>query len=319
MSRFYFLFLGIFSFVNSFSQNYHRKAIAMESRDYMIHGTLMNPDISQKIPIVLIIAGSGPTDRDGNNPQMKNNALKYLAEGLYENDIASLRYDKFMVGMSSDTSFTESELSFEHFVQDAANWIDYLYRSNQFSKIYVLGHSQGSLVGMLASQKSPPDGFISANGPGRTLDKVFEKQLEKQVSVIPELKKSFEAIVQSLRSGKTMEDVHPFLMQIFRPSVQPFLISWMKYDPAQEITKLDLPILIIQGNTDIQVNESDAQLLKRSAPKSQLVLIDQMNHIFKESKTDQMSNLATYYQPDLPIMTNFLDSIIQTIKSSKLA
>lgn len=289
-----------------------KNSITLETESGNIQGTLLIPDDSLNIPVALIIAGSGPTDRDGNSPTMKNNSLKMLAEGLCKNNIASLRYDKRGIAASNDAGLDENELRFENYVDDAVAWIELLKQEKQFNKIVVIGHSEGSLIGMIASQKAPADIFISIAGVGQSADKTLKEQLKSQPQIV--IDAAFP-IIDSLVQGKTVDNVDPMLYSLFRPSVQPYIISWFKYDPQNEIKKLKQPVLIVQGTTDIQVSVDDANNLLNANENAKLEIIEGMNHIFKEAEADREKNISTYSQPDLPVKKELIEVIVDFIKN----
>ena len=274
-----------------------------------LFGTLTVPVQKTRMPVALIIAGSGPTDRNGNNPMMKNESLHKLAIALADSGIASLRYDKRAIAESKAAAKSEADLRFDDYVADARDWISLLRKDNRFSRIIVIGHSEGSLIGMVAAHKNA-DAFVSIAGAGRPADKILKEQLDKQPQAVKDL--SFP-IIDSLVAGKTVRTVNPMLFSLFRPSVQPYLISWFKYDPAVEIRKLSIPVLVIQGTNDIQVSMEDAQLLAK-AGKAPLVAIDHMNHIFRIVEGDRNANIATYNDPSLPIAGELSDSIVRFIR-----
>ncbi len=275
-----------------------------------IFGTLTLPtNNNKKGPVALIIAGSGPTDRDGNNMSMKNNSLKMLAEALSKQGIASLRYDKRGVAESRKSGKSELDLRFDDYVNDAKGWIDYLISNKQFSKVIVIGHSEGSLIGMIAAENKAS--FISVAGAGRSADLILKEQLSAQPK---QIKDTCFAIIDSLKSGKTVDKVNPLLFSIFRPSVQPYMVSWFKHDPQMEIKNIKKKSLIIQGTKDIQVSLTDAELLNKANPKSKLLVIENMNHIFKIVEGDRQANMATYNNPTLPISQKMVDGIVEFIK-----
>lgn len=285
--------------------------ISLQTETGKVEGTLLIPDRENKVPLVLIIAGSGPTDRDGNNPVMKNNSLKMLAEGLAENGIASLRYDKRGVGESKDAGLSESELRFEHYVQDAKAWVDYLSKDSRFSEIVILGHSEGSLIGMIATQNPDVTKFISLAGVGTPAGEIIREQLKPQPPFV--LEQSLP-ILEKLEKGETVDEVPPMLFSLFRPSVQPYLVSWFRYDPRQELAKLNKPILIIQGTTDLQVGVDDAEKLANANERAELRIIEEMNHILKEAESDRTKNIATYSMPELPLQSDLLESILKFLR-----
>lgn len=288
----------------------HQEIIHLKTASGTLEGELLIPQNIRRPPVVLIIAGSGPTDRDGNNPSMKNNSLKFLAEGLADKGIASLRYDKRGVGGSSGAIGKESELRFENFVSDAEGWIGLLRKDKRFKGIYVAGHSEGSLIGILAVQNEKVRGLISIAGAGRSIDLVLKEQLGSQPDT---LKKMAYPILDSLKVGKTVQKIPAPLYALFRPSVQPYLISWLRYDPGKEIARLKIPVLILQGTSDIQIGTEDARILAKNSYHPRLVIVEGMNHILKTSGPNRLENMMTYSNPDLPVKKELIDSIYEFI------
>jgi pimeloyl-ACP methyl ester carboxylesterase len=209
----------------------------------------------------------------------------------------------------------ESDLRFETYVDDAEQWIALLDKDRRFSKIIILGHSEGSLIGIIAAEHTDVAKFISVAGVGRPADKVLQEQLKGKLP--PPLLSESDKILDSLRAGKTVAKVNPNLASLYRPSIQPYMISWMKYDPAREMGKLKIPVLIIQGTTDLQVGVNDAKLLAASKPDAKLVLIDNMNHVLKESNSDLKTNMSTYTNPELPLKNGLVEDIVYFIKSGR--
>lgn len=275
-----------------------------------IFGTLTIPKNLNKIPVTLIIAGSGPTDRNGNNQMMKNESLKMLVYSLANNGIASLRFDKRGIGESMSAGKKESDLRFEDYINDAKAWIELLKKDDRFSKVIVIGHSEGSLIGMIASNNLS-DGFVSIAGAGRSADKIIKEQLAGQPKAVQDL---CFPIIDSLVLGKTVKNVSASLYSLFRPGVQPYMISWFHYDPQAEIKKLNIPVLVVQGTNDIQVSEEEANLLSKANMHAQLVFIKKMNHIFKIIDGDKNENIASYNDPSLPISEELTNKIAAFIK-----
>ncbi|MEB0261326.1 MULTISPECIES: alpha/beta fold hydrolase [unclassified Mucilaginibacter] len=281
-----------------------------------ISGTLTTPaNASGKIPVVLIIPGSGPTDRDGNSPKLglNGNTYKMLANELGKNGIASLRYDKRLIGQSITTT-KEKELKFEDYVDDAVGLVNLLSDDQRFSKVIVLGHSEGSLVGMLAIRDQPVKAYISVAGAGRSADIVVTEQMKAYPKFIQD---NFKRMLDSLKRGKFTDNIDPKLYPIARPDIQPYLLSWFRYSPAREIKKAKIPVLIVQGTTDLQVPVTDADLLKKAKSDAVLLLIPNMNHILKEAPADKEQNTATYSKPDLPLKPELVTGIVNFIKGLK--
>jgi len=278
----------------------------------LIKGTLFSPEkVTKKTKLVILIAGSGPTNRSGNSTVAgANNSLKFLAEGLAQNGIAVFSYDKRIFAQMISKTLDEKSLSFEDFINDAKDVITYFQTQKKYSKIIIAGHSEGALIGMVAGLNTT-NGYISLDGAGRGIDEVLSEQIAKQA---PSLKDTVDKGLATLKEGKTFENKNPMLASLFRESVQPYMISWIKYDPRVEIKKLSIPILLINGTKDIQVPTTDAELLHAANPKSELKLIENMNHIFKEIKVEE-ENLKSYSNPNLPVMPELIYTMVTFVKS----
>jgi uncharacterized protein len=264
----------------------------------LIKGTLIHSkDQMYKTNLVIFIAGSGPTDRNGNQKGMVNNSLKFLAEGIMDIKTDVFRFDKSIIAQIASGKIDETKSLFQNNVNDVLDIIKYFKANYTYKKFIIAGHSEGSLVGMLAANGNA-DGFISLAGAGRSADLILEEQIAKQM---PEIKDEVHADLEILKKGQTFENKNPNLTMLFRASVQPYLISWFKFDPQVEIKKLIIPVLIINGTKDIQVSIDEAKLLKDANPNSKLELIENMNHLFKEIKGDNTENIASYSNPSLPI------------------
>lgn len=292
----------------------NERSISLNTSTGQINGKIIAPGAST-YPLVLIIAGSGPTDMDGNSALagMKNNSLKYLAEELGRRGIGSLRFDKRGIASSAAAGKDEYSMRFEDLIKDVREWIDLLSRDRRLSGIYIAGHSEGALIGMVASQNNPKvKGYISLAGAGRPLSDILEEQMSAQPEVI---RKMIVSINDSLKAGKLVPSVPLGLQALFRSSVQPYLISCYKYNPQEEIKKLTVPVLLLQGKTDIQISVKDAELLKQSLPSAELHLIDGMNHVLKDCDTmDRQKQMAVYNNPDLPVNENLLLFIEKFVK-----
>ena len=297
-----FLFATIFTLAQE-------EIIVLETPTGNIEGTLLVPS-KENTPLVLIIAGSGPTDRDGNNISLQNNSLKMIAQGLYMNDIASFRFDKRGISRSAAAGMSEEDLRFEHYIEDVQQWCSLLKEDSRFSSFIILGHSEGSLIGMIASQTVSPDKFISLAGPGFSMQATLRRQLADQPVYI--LSMSLP-IIEQLEKGKTVDSVPPLINMLFRPSIQPYLISTFKYDPVIEISKVQSPVLIVQGTTDIQIQVEDAKKLAAANSNSELVIIEGMNHILKEADANRFLNLRTYGDPNLELKQGLIEKITKFI------
>lgn len=301
--------VAIFFATSTISWTQNEKEVKVKTDKGTLYGSLTSVDNYKEAPVVIIIPGSGPTDRNGNSTFIQPNSYKLLAEALSEQGISTLRYDKLMIGKSK-SDLEEKNFLFEHNADQVIAWIDYLEKK-KFTNIILIGHSEGSLIGMLAAQQRKVSKFISLSGTGRNVDAVLIQQIEENApNHLAETKK----IIEKMKNGETVKDYSPELSGLFRPSVQPYIISWLKYSPKTEIAKLAIPVLIIHGSTDIQVNEEDAQLQKEGNEKSELVIIEGMNHILKTAPEDKAENMKTYYDPKLPLHEELLPVIVRFVK-----
>lgn len=298
------LFCGMVSAQN---KKYQGEDLSITS---LVDGTLLAPKTKEKIPLAIIIGGSGPTDRNGNQQMLVNNSLKFLAEGLYDQNIATFRYDKRIVKQMQQGNVNEKNIKFDDFIEDASAVVDYFKSDPRFSKIFVIGHSQGSLVGMIAASNKA-DGFISIAGAGQSIDNVIIEQLKTQA---PGLEENARAAFIDLRANGETSNYDQNLASIFRKDIQPFIYSWMKYDPQEEISKLKIPVLIINGDNDIQVQVSEAELLHKSKPGAQYNIIHNMNHILKELPGDIMENTKSYNNETMPVIPELIEVVVNFIK-----
>ncbi|HEX2723442.1 MAG TPA: alpha/beta fold hydrolase [Gemmatimonadaceae bacterium] len=285
-----------------------------------IAGTLELPARAFPVPLVLIIAGSGPTDRNGNSPALpgSNNSLKLLASGLAERGIASLRYDKRGIAASAKAAGREQDIRFTHYIDDARDWIQKLKSDPRFSTVTVVGHSEGSLIGMVAAREAAADGYVSLEGAGRRPRALIVEQLTGQLP--PETIAQADTIM-GLMEGGTVPDstykVPAILYALFRPSVRPYMVSWFKYDPPAEIAKLSIPVLILQGTTDVQVTQKDADALAAAAPGAKVVVVEGMNHVLKNAPPGRAEQMPAYTDPSIPVVPRLLDALADFVKAVK--
>ena len=291
-----------------FSQEEHYTTEEVNINEY-VKGTLVTPVSEEKMPLVILIQGSGPTDRNGNQSFMKNDALKKLALEFAENGIATYRYDKRIL-QAQRLNIAEKDMRFDDFVTDAVSVLDHFKDDKKFDRIVVLGHSQGSLVGMLAA-KDRADGFISIAGVAQPIDSILTTQIANQM---PGLKENVQQTFREMRANGGSSAYNPMLESIFRPSVQPFILSWMNYDPRKEIAKLEIPVLLINGTNDLQVAETEAELLKEANPDADLVIIENMNHILRKIEGDQLENSKSYNEAGLPLHPDLVPKLVEFIE-----
>lgn len=289
-----------------------QRPISLDTGSGTLYGSLLLPRTEQPPPVVLIIPGSGPTDRNGNNPDGANtDNLRQLALVLAKNRIASVRYDKRGVAASRPATPDERDLTVERYVADVVAWSQKLNADPRFGQLILLGHSEGALIASLAAPSSGASAVISVSGTGRPIDQVFRTQLAGQV---PErYGKPVMQILDDLKGGRTTVNVPLPLRDVFRPTVQPYLISLFRQDPAAAFAKVKVPALIVQGTHDAQVAVSNAQRLKAAKPDAELVLIQGMNHMLRIAPQAADQQRDSYLNPKLPQASELGERIVDFI------
>ncbi|MFA1029566.1 MULTISPECIES: alpha/beta hydrolase [Pseudomonas syringae group] len=291
-----------------------QRQITVDTENGKLYGTLLMPRSDKPVPVVLIVAGSGPTDRDGNNPEGgRNDSMKRLAVILASNNIASVRYDKRGVAASKAVTPDERNLSVERYVADVGLWARALKANPRLGQLILLGHSEGALVATLAAEKVGAAALISVAGTGRPVDQVLREQFQERLP--PDLLQRSNQLLDELKAGKTDDNVPAELEVVFRPSVQPYLISLFRQDPAAAFGALHIPALIVQGRNDIQVGVGDALLLQKARPDAELALIDGMNHVLRIVPDDLQQQLLSYRNPTQPLASEVTRRILSFIKA----
>lgn len=276
-----------------------------------LKGTLLTPN-SKPNAAVLIVPGSGPTDRDGNNP-LGVNASPYqlLAEGLAAKGFATLRIDKRGMFASAMAVEDANAVTIADYVDDVHAWVNVLRHHIHTPYIWVLGHSEGGIVALAAAQEEDVCGVVLIATPGRPMGEVLRQQL----SANPEnemLLKQALPIIDALEHRQRVDitNMHPALQSLFNPAVQGFLINAFSYNPGHLISSISKPVLVLQGQRDLQVEEADARLLKAANPQASLVILPNMNHVLKAVISDDRKvNIASYAEPTSTLAPGLIGSI----------
>lgn len=294
-----------------FSQTVVSEEVTLYTNAIELPGTLSYVDTNKPMPLVLFIHGSGAIDRNGNQgPMMQGNYLKMLADSLNKNGIACYRYDK-RTANPKNADKHEGILPAD-FVTDVQQAVHHFKADKRFTNLHIIGHSQGSLVGMLAIDQHIKS-YISIAGVSRPINEILVEQVTTQDSTLGSITAKH---VQELVQSDTILSVNPYLLSLFAPQNQKFIKNWMSYDPLMEIARLKLPILIINGNMDLQVSQEEAIALQRANPSSTIKIIPQMNHVLK-TITSADENLKSYVDASFAISQELVAVITSFIKENE--
>jgi pimeloyl-ACP methyl ester carboxylesterase len=270
-------------------------------------GTLIRPKLDRP-PAVVLISGSGPTDRDGRSRSVGAPYLKNLAESLAACGIASLRYDKRGVAQSASASPAEQDLRFDHYVADAERWVAWLRQRGDMASIAIAGHSEGALIATRVSLHAPADPLILLAPPGRTFGAVLRDQL-RETPMPQSLLDEALAILGALERGESAPSVNPALSRLFRPSVQPYLRSMIGIDPARELSTIRNRVLIVSGGRDLQITADDIAALVRARPDAAQYHRDVMNHVLADAPEDREGNVLLYADPATALAPGLVDAV----------
>ncbi len=293
--------------------DFSEREIMIHTSSGNIYGTLTIPINNELGTIALVIPDFGLTDRDGNSVQIEQSSpLKMLAEDLAKEGVSTLRIEKREVTENKNSAIVKSGVRIEDMVEDAVRWLRFLKADKRFSKIAVIGHGEGALVGMLASEIADIKYYVSIAGLGSPGYETVEDNLMSQLTL--EQMDIVQTYIEEMRKGNMLEDVEPSLASIFNSSIQPYLISWFKYNPVDEIANLKAKVLLIQGTDDAQVNQEELAKLAAAYPQAKEILISGMNHAMRSAKKKEKQHDKTNEQCSMPLATGLVDGIVEFLK-----
>jgi pimeloyl-ACP methyl ester carboxylesterase len=289
---------------------------SLDTPNGTLQGTLSAPAAGPAAPAALILAGSGPTDRNGNGPGIRPGSYKMLADALAAAGITTLRTDKRGIAHSALAMPSEKDMRVQTYVDDARTWAEQLRATTHAPCVWLIGHSEGALIAEAAADDNPHIcGLVLLSGAGRKAGDILRDQLGHPLHPYPDaLRDRAFAIIAELEAGRTVDDIPTSLLALFRPSVQPYLISWFALDPVALLARTKLPVLIVQGDNDIQITPDDAKKLAAAKPDAKLVIVPGMNHVLKIAPTERAANVATYGDPDLPLAPALADTVTAFVK-----
>ena len=304
--------LGAFAFLGLAVLTAPASAEETRIRVGAIDAVLATPPDIERPPVALLIAGSGSTDHDGNGPQIKPATLKKLSEQLVARKIATLRYDKRGAGGWKPEFGRPEDFRFKDYVEDAAALVDYLRSSGKFSKIILVGHSEGGLVAILTTRQVAVDRLVLLATAARRQGDLLKAQLEKTLA--PDIFAPIAKAIDSIMSGQIVDPTPPGLS--IPPSMQPGIASAFLEDPIDPLKQIIQPVLIIAGGRDRQLARLDIVALAAAAPAAKTLWLPEMNHVLVDV-TDDADDVAAYNQPERPLDPDMIDSVAAFIAGSE--
>lgn len=292
-------------------------AISASGPEGPLAGTLI--EAGEKAPVVLIVPGSGPTDRDGNNAMGVTAApYRLLSEALAAKGVSTVRIDKRGMFGSKGAWADPNAVTIDDYAEDVLSWVQRIRKLTATPCVWVLGHSEGGIITLAAVQQAPDIcGIILVASPGRKMGDILREQLRANPANAPVLNDAMSAI-SKLEQGERVEvsGMHTALQGLFAPAVQPFLIDFMAKDPAKLASQITKPMLIVNGGRDLQIQSSDAQALAAAQPNAKVAVIPSMNHVLKDVATDdRAANFATYADASLPVNEMLVEEIAAFVRS----
>lgn len=271
-------------------------------------GTMLRPKGLARPPFVLFVGGAGPVDRDGNlaGAPFRTDAMKQLAESLAVRGIGSVRYDKRGVGASAKAALPEHQMTFEVFAHDAAAFL-FEIRRRVLAPIIMLGYDEGAFVAALSQRDIAADGYIFIGGPSRGADELLRERIVPGQS--PEMVATIDSLIKALRVDSIVDRVPFQLAPIFRPTLQPYLISWMRYHPAAELSRIARPCLLVQGAHDRERSAAEGDTLAKAQPYCLRATIDSMTHTLKRGGSEPEQQEAAWRNPREPLAPGLVKTI----------
>lgn len=297
----------------------HAEEVTVAGPEGALAGTLVAP--AEGKPVVIILPGSGPTDRDGNNPMgVTASTYRLLSEGLAAHGIGSLRIDKRGLFASKVAVADGNNVTIGDYADDVDAWAKLVRARTGRDCVWLLGHSEGGIVALAAANRLEGIcGLVLAATPGRPLGTLLREQIRGNPANAPILEQANGAIAQ-LENGERVDPstLHPGLAPLFAEQIQGYLIDLMAQDPAKLLQGTNLPVLILHGDKDLQVIAADADALAAARPDAERVNFSDMNHVLKDvAGDDRMTNLTAYSQPDLPLTAGLVDRIAAFVEGQR--
>jgi pimeloyl-ACP methyl ester carboxylesterase len=302
------LLVMLFAFVPTASVFAEESSIKVGAVD----AVLTVPPGVERPPVALLIAGSGSTDRDGNGPQIRPATLRKLSDQLVARNIATLRYDKRGAGGWKPEFGRPEDFRFKDYADDAVALTNYLREGGKFSRVALVGHSEGGLVAILAAQRVGIDRLVLLVTSARRQGDLLKAQLEKKLA--PDVFAPIAKAVDAIMAGQIVDPPPPGLS--IPPAMQPGIASAFVEDPIDPLKKIVTPTLIVGGGRDRQVARLDFMALSTASPAAKTLWLPDMNHVLNDV-TNDADDLAAYTQSDRPLDADLIEAVAAFVQGTE--
>jgi pimeloyl-ACP methyl ester carboxylesterase len=285
---------------------FQAEEVAVFSAGLRLAGTYEDGDQAA----ALILAGSGPTDRNGNSSNgLSSDTYALLAQAMAERGVATLRTDKRGIGGSTGDG---NAVLLSDYAADTALWIDTLKQRTGQACVWLIGHSEGGLIALATAQgRTDLCGLILIATPGRGLDDILLDQLGTAPAMAPYMEAT-RGFLDQLKAGQevAIDEMPTILVPMFPPAVHGYLRDLLAFDPIAVAKTTPQQSLMVQGAQDLQTSMADAEALVAALPNATLALFAQMTHMLKDADGTQAGNMATYTDPAIPLTAGLVDRIL---------
>lgn len=270
-----------------------------------------------KGPAVVIIPGSGPTDRDGNSPLgITAGSYRLLADALAEKGVSSVRIDKRGMFGSRAAVADPNDATMAGYADDARAWARLAAKRTGNRCAWLVGHSEGGVVALQAAQSADGIcGVVLIASPGRPLGDVMRAQFRANPANAPILDAAL-GMLDAVQQGRTVDPatLPAPLGQMFPTGSQRYLSGVIAVDPAKLAATATVPVTIVQGDADLQVSVvEDAKRIAAANPQATLTVVPGVNHVLKAVGTDRLANQRSYADSSLPIAAEVVDAVVGAV------
>lgn len=305
---------------------YKEESVSFTNAGYTFNGTLTLPEnYTNETPVVLMVTGSGQQNRD--EELFEHKPFAVIADALARQGIASLRYDDRGWGDARSVKFMN--FTVEDFCEDAAAALPLLRK--RFSKVGVLGHSEGGTIALILAAEGKADFIVSLAGMAISGKETLVMQNRQAMSAIGLSKETVDTYCNSISkaldeiaSGKKASEINidgmpealkPITIKSLQQADTPYIRHFLNIDVSELLSKIKCPVLALNGTKDTQVDcTANTIQLERGLTncKHTIKKVDGVNHLFQHCTT---GNVVEYQQIEETIAPEVLQTITGWINS----